>query len=88
MNANRDAASNRMELGVQPIDALMTGLNLDNHTVVAACADGSLTHKVVAKARRGRRLTKRAQQKVLRALAAAAGGRAFRVEECFSYVGS
>lgn len=76
-----------MELGTQPIDALMLALKLDNHAVVAACPDGTLTHKVVAKARKGRRLTRRAQAKVLKALSAA-GGRLFRAEECFSYVGS
>lgn len=53
-----------MELGVQPLDALMEEHGLNNHRLVAASGE-HLTHKVVGKARRGRRLTVRGQKKVL-----------------------
>ena len=59
-----------MEMGVQPIDTLLTTHNIANHEVVAAIAGTGLTHKVVAKARRGRQLTGKAQRKVLAAVCA------------------
>ena len=56
-----------------------------NHDLVAASDDG-LTHKQVAKARRGRKLTLRLQRKVLAAWNAARGeGR--EVGELFNYPG-
>ena len=60
-----------MEMGVQPVDALLSSHNIANHEVVAAIAGTGLTHKVVAKARRGRQLTGKAQRKVLAAVCAA-----------------
>lgn len=56
-----------MELGLQPLDALMEELNLTNHDLVAA-SDQGLTHKQVAKGRKGRRLTRNIQEKILTAL--------------------
>ena len=76
-----------MEAGVQPLDGLMMELGLSNHDVVAAAGVNVLTHKVVAKARRGRKLTRRAQDKIVAALNAKAAGRTFRREDCFSYFG-
>ncbi len=55
-----------IENGVQPIDALMTNLEMANNDVVTAC-DEQLTHKIVMKARRGRRLSRKMQLKVLKA---------------------
>lgn len=75
-----------MEAGVQPLDGLMTELGLSNHDVVTAAGVNVLTHKVVAKARRGRKLTRRSQDKIVAALNAKAG-RTFRREDCFSYFG-
>jgi len=43
-------------LGTQPLDALMTELELPNHAVVELCKEG-LTHKAMQRARKGRRLT-------------------------------
>lgn len=57
-----------MDMGVQPLDALLEADGMDNHTLVAAAAGTGLTHKVVQKARKGRQLTARAQRKVLAAL--------------------
>ena len=72
--------------GVQPIDGLLAELGLDNHALVNASHE-HLTHKQVAKARKGRRLTRHMQEKVLRALNAASG-RTFGMAEAFNYHGS
>ena len=76
-----------MEAGVQPLDRLMTAHGVSNHDLVAAAGPNLLTHKVVAKGRRGRRLTLRAQDKIVAALNARLGGRPLTREECFSYRG-
>lgn len=77
-----------MEAGAQPLDRLMAGLGLDNHALVAALPASGLTHKVVAKGRRGRRLTRRAQEKIVKALNSAAGpARVYGVQDCFTYRG-
>lgn len=72
-NAGGDAPAeaNPMDMGVQPLDALMNGRGVSNHDLVAAAAGTGLTHKVVQKARKGRQLTARAQKKVLAACNAA-----------------
>lgn len=54
-----------MDVGVQPIDALMDAHGVKNHDVVAADETLGVTHKVVGKARKGRRLTARMQRKIL-----------------------
>ncbi len=72
--------------GPQPIDALLTELGIDNHALVAASTE-HLTHKQVAKARKGRRLTRHMQEKVLRALIGAAG-RNFAMADVFNYHGN
>lgn len=64
----------------------MTALGLDNHSLVAASSE-HLTHKMVQKGRRGRRLTRNIQMKILRAVEAA-GGRPFAFDELFNYRGS
>lgn len=76
MNAER-------EFGIQPIDALMTKHNLRNHDLVAASTE-QLTHKMVAKARKGRRLSRHVQLKVLRALNAATG-QSYTLADLFNY---
>ena len=58
------------DLGTQPLDALMTKHGLSNHALVAASTE-QRSHKVVQKARKGRRLTPRAKNKILSALHAA-----------------
>ncbi len=57
-----------MDVGLQPIDAFLTSHSFSNHDIVAAAAGSGLTHKVVAKARKGRALTARAQKKLLAAV--------------------
>ena len=53
-----------LELGVQPLDAIMDELELKNHDLVEASTDG-LTHKQVNKGRKGRRLSRNIQNKIV-----------------------
>lgn len=55
-----------LENGVQPIDSLMESLGMSNHDIVEAY-DGQLTHKTVMKARKGRKISRKLQLKVLEA---------------------
>lgn len=57
-----------MNLGPQPMDVLMETHGLKNHDIVAADTTKAITHKVVNKARKGRRLTARMQKKVVLAV--------------------
>jgi len=59
-----------MIMGVQPIEAIMTEHGLKNHDVMQMNR-GGLTHKHVAKARKGRRLTPKIKVRVTEALNAA-----------------
>ena len=70
-------------LGTQPISDVMAELNLKPHDLVSASTE-QLTHKMVSRAIKGRRLTDRAKLKVLRALSAAAE-RSFETSELFNY---
>lgn len=77
-----------MEAGPQPLDGLLRQCGLTNHDLVNAAAPGMLTHKMEAKGRRGRKLTLRAQDKIVQALNLAARREVpYRREECFSYRG-
>jgi len=71
------------ELGEQPIARIMAAHNLTAHDLVANSIE-QLTHKMVARAVKGRRLTENAQAKVLNALNAASG-KEYRREELFNY---
>ena len=75
-----------MDLGEQPIDALMVAAEMRNHDLVAAQGKGFLTHKQVAKARRGRRLSLKIQMWVLKAWNAARGEER-ELGELFNYRG-
>ena len=72
-------------LGEQPIAAVMASHNLTRHDLVAASTE-QLTHKMVARACKGRRLTANTQEKVRRALNRAAG-RNYTVDQLFNYRG-
>jgi len=56
-----------MNCGPQPLDALLDELGVKNHALVAA-SEEHLTHKVVQKGRKGRRLTRHSASKIARAL--------------------
>ena len=79
-----------MNAGVQPLDALMESNGLKNHDLVAAAPELFLTHKEVAKARKGRQLTAHSQRRILTALNAARKSREMSqvvMAEVFNYRG-
>ncbi len=71
------------DLGPQPIADVMQTHGLRAHDVVAASGE-QVTHKMVSRARKGRRLSRRVQFKLMRALNAATG-RGYTLEELFTY---
>jgi len=76
-----------MELGVQPLDEILTRLGLINDDLTKASTE-QLTHKMVHKGRKGRRLTLNAQSKILRALNAAKPGMNYTLKDLFNYEGT
>lgn len=70
-------------LGEQPIARIMREHNLKTHDLVAA-STVEMTHKMVARACRGRRLTLNTQSIVLRALNRAAG-QSYSLRDLFNY---
>lgn len=72
-----------LEFGVQPLDRIMEDRGLKNHDLVAASKDG-LTHKQVQKGRKGRRLTRNVQDKIVAAISAATG-KLHKIDQLFNY---
>ncbi|OQA58237.1 MAG: hypothetical protein BWY42_00199 [Candidatus Omnitrophica bacterium ADurb.Bin277] len=72
------------ELGTQHLDAIMKRINLSNHDLVAASKE-QLTHKMVQKGRKGRRLTPNVKTKILNALHNAVPGEKFAHRDIFNY---
>lgn len=70
-------------LGAQPIADIMAEFGLKPHDLVSASTQ-QLTHKMVTRACKGRRLTDNAKSKVLTALNLAAG-KDFSVTDLFNY---
>ena len=70
-------------LGPQPIGNVMTERNLKPHDLVAASTE-QLTHKMVQRAVKGRRLTDNTKRKVIAAVQLAAGFE-FSAEQLFNY---
>ncbi len=71
------------DLGEQPIARLMRDHNLSPRDLVAASTE-QITHKMVSRACKGRRLTPNVQAKIRAALARAAG-REYALEDLFNY---
>jgi hypothetical protein len=71
------------DLGEQPLARLMREHNLNPHDLVAASTE-QLTHKMVSRAVKGRRLTPQVQAKIMRALNSAAR-QAYSVKDLFNY---
>jgi hypothetical protein len=71
------------DLGPQPIAAILAKLNMKPHDLVAASTQ-QLTHKMVSRACKGRRLTINAQLKVLNALNTATG-KNYSLRDLFNY---
>ena len=72
------------ELGIQPLDAVMTRFGLSNNDLVNVSTQ-QLSHKMVQKGRKGRRLTLKAQQKILSAVLAAKPDAKLRLQDLFNY---
>lgn len=71
------------DLGEQPLARLLTELGLKSHDLVAASTE-QITHKMVQRGCKGRRLTKNVQGKLLRALNAVTSG-AYTLTDLFTY---
>ena len=71
------------DLDPQPIAAILAQRNLKPHDLVAASTQ-QLTHKMVSRACKGRRLTLNVQSKVLNALNLAAGQN-YSLRDLFNY---
>ena len=82
-NMNEHSEHTERNLGTQPLTALMQELNLSPHALVEASTE-QLTHKMVARAMKGRRLTSNTKGLVQRALNQATG-RSFRRDALFNY---
>jgi len=71
------------DLGEQPIARIMAEHDLKTHDLVAASTQ-QITHKMVSRACKGRRLTLRVQCKVRDALNSAAG-KTYSLDQLFTY---
>ncbi|MFO1530597.1 MAG: hypothetical protein U1F77_12910 [Kiritimatiellia bacterium] len=71
------------DLGEQPIAALLRELELKSHDLVAASTE-QITHKMVARACKGRRLTPNVKTKIRNALNKAAD-KNYTLAELFAY---
>ena len=80
-----DNSPNPNDLGVQPFDSILEELGISNHELVAASTE-QITHKMVTRGRKGRRLTVNVQGKLHRALNVASG-KQFELGELFNYLG-
>lgn len=72
-----------LNLGAQPIIDYMEQHGLNAHDLVAASVE-QITHKMVARACKGRRLSPKVKQKVLNALNNAAG-KNYTLKDVFNY---
>lgn len=72
------------EYGAQPLDALMENHGLSNTDVVQA-ATVPVTHKMLTKARRGRRLSRKVQEKVLESFNAALSRKRVETPLCYGF---
>lgn len=71
------------DLGEQPLARLLMELELKPHDLVAASTE-QITHKMVSRGCKGRRLTKNIQRKLLNALNTASGN-VYSLADLFTY---
>ncbi len=88
VNESAPEPSNPMELGVQPLDRVLSERGIANSEVVAASTE-QITHKMVARGRKGRMLTRNVQRKLLRAVnnLPSIKKRTFEITDLFNYRG-
>ncbi len=67
MNEDKPQEKVEREFGPQPLDAILAERGHSNHALVAVSTE-HLTHKMVAKGRKGRKLTRNVQKKIAAAL--------------------
>jgi len=67
MSESESQPKKQRDFGEQPLCQIMTDLNLKAHALVEASAE-QLTHKMVARAAKGRKLTPNVKMKIVRAL--------------------
>ena len=72
------------DFGIQPLDGIMTRLGLTNAALVRV-SEEQLTHKMVQKGRKGRRLTANVKMKILKALHLASPDEKFTPKHLFNY---
>lgn len=72
------------DLGEQPLDALLNKLNIPNTDLVRV-STLQLTHKMVAKGRKGRRLTSNVKNKILMALQQLRSDDKLSMKDLFNY---
>jgi hypothetical protein len=72
-----------IECGIQPLDKIMEERGMKNHDLVAVSKEG-LTHKQVQKGRKGRRLTRNIQDKIVAAISGSTGV-SYKIDQLFNY---
>ena len=75
----------KRNLGEQPVLSIMVDHGLARHDLVAASSD-QITHKMVSRACKGRRLSRRVQMKILAALNTATE-KEYSLTDLFNYPG-
>lgn len=75
---------NELNHGSQPLDQILTELNLTNPDLVKTSTE-QLTHKQVQKARKGRRVSANIQGKICRALNSTQSAKTFTEGDLFNY---
>jgi len=73
----------KRNLGEQPITQILAERNLKSHDLVTASTE-QITHKMVSRAIKGRKLTPNVQAKILKALNKAMGGN-YSLKDLFNY---
>ncbi|MCE9543868.1 MAG: hypothetical protein K8R38_10205 [Verrucomicrobia bacterium] len=73
----------KRDLGEQPLALILRELGLKSHDLVAASTE-QITHKMVQRGCKGRRLTKNIQGKLLRSLNTASG-KTYAIKDLFTY---
>ena len=76
-----------MNVGTQPLDAIMTERDIKNNDLVAIAPPGFITHKQIQKGRKGRRLTMHMQQKILDTLNIYSAPDTYEWKDLFTYRG-
>jgi hypothetical protein len=91
MNDAKPQDEMQREFGPQPLDTILTERGLSNHELVAVSTE-HLTHKMVAKGRKGRKLTRNVQKKIAAALNTFAAKdpepRVYTLSHLFNYHGA